>query len=102
MRQGQLCRVQHLPRSRIPCALREGLVRPFAIGLVADQWEANVVKVHSDLVRSTGMQLGFEQGGGSELFEHAIACPRIAPVPLRDGHALAVTGMTGNGGPDFT
>jgi hypothetical protein len=101
MLEGQAKGVEHLAWWPIAGDLGEVLVLAFAIGGVADEREAEMFKVNSDLMGATGMEDGLHERGVAEAFEESIAGPGVATGSVRDRHAFTMSGMTGDGGADF-
>ena len=59
-----------------------------AVGLVVEEWVADVLQMHANLVRAAGFQLAFDEGYISESFHHA---------PVRDGMFALVAALGEDG-----
>ncbi len=71
-----------------------------AVGLVADQREANVGHVHADLVGTAGLQLHPYVGVRAEALEHAVVADRRLAA-VGDGHALTHAAVAADRGVDL-
>src|SRR6185503_6606121 len=58
----------------------------------ADQRMADVLEMHADLVRASGLEPAFDQRRAAEALEHAIAGAR-GLTAVRDRHARAYLGV---------
>ena len=92
-------RVQEDARGGVAGELGEFLVLIDAIGLIAEDWMAEVLEMHTDLVGAAGVDLRLDVRGVGESFEDAEAGVGGAAFAVgMDGHALAVDGMAGDAG----
>src|SRR5688572_23433965 len=77
--QAELGRVQGLARKA------DAVARAAPVSHVADEWMANVLEVHADLVRAAGFETAFDQRRAPIALQHPIRrARRLAAV--RDGH----------------
>ena len=101
MNEGQGVGVQHLARGGVAGQISQTLVLAVAVSEIADQWVAEKLKMHADLVSAARVKENFGVSRAAKPFEHAITGASFASGFFIHGHSFAVRGMPANGGSDL-
>lgn len=93
--------VKHLARSGVVREFFEALILAVAVGQIADERESEVLKMDSDLVRSTRVKNRLDEGRRVQPLEHTVRGSRGSTHVFVHGHAFAMRGMARNCGANF-
>lgn len=90
MCESELERVKHHPWCFETDQFRETPILALAIGFIAGQRIAEVLKVNADLMRAAGVQCGFNQRGGAKPFQHLVARSGLPAGVVAHRHSFPV------------
>jgi hypothetical protein len=102
MDEGQAKGVQHLTRGAIPGQFAQGAIVTDAVRRITHDGKSQVLEVDPNLMSAARVEYDFDEGRAAEPIKDMVTGSRLAANVLADGHALAVRGMAGDRGGDFS
>src|SRR5258706_16425591 len=93
--------MKKLARGGVIRQFLEARVLAFAVGIVADNRKAQVLKMHANLVSAPGVQNGFDQRSTMQSLDHPITRPSLATGTFGNCHALSMARMSRHRSPNI-